>query len=99
MKEVTLKPAKISGRDPQFPPTMIKTYAGRRATVNARLLIDEKGSVIKVEILDKRKLPDDVRAFIADTLKKWKYKPAQKDNIKVKVWWPVNMKIHFKYDM
>jgi hypothetical protein len=99
LKEVTLKPAKISGQDPQFPPAMKKTYAGRRATVNARLLIDENGSVIKVEILDKQKLPDDVRTVITVTLKNWQYKPAQKDNMMVKVWWPVKMKIHFKYDM
>jgi hypothetical protein len=99
LKEITLKPAKISGRDPQFPPAMKKTYAGRRATVDALLLIDEKGSVIQVKILDKRKLPDDVQAFITGTLKKWKYKPAQKDDMNVKVWWPVKMKIHFKYDM
>jgi flagellar biosynthesis regulator FlaF len=99
LKEVTLKPAKISGRDPQFPPAMKKTYAGRRATVNARLLIDETGTVIKVEILDKHKLPDDVRTVIAVTLKNWQYKPAQKNNMNVKAWWPVKMKIHFKYDM
>jgi hypothetical protein len=99
LKEVTLKPAKISGQDPQFPPAMKKTYAGRRATVNARLLIDENGSVTKVEILGKHKLPDDVQAVITVTLKNWQYKPAQKNNMKVKVWWPVKMKIHFKYDM
>jgi len=99
LKEVTLKPVKISGQDPQFPPAMKKTYAGRRATVNARLLIDEKGTVIKVELVDKQKLPDDVSTVIAVTLKNWQYKPAQKDNTNVKVWWPVKMKIHFKYDM
>jgi hypothetical protein len=99
LKEVTLKPAKISGQDPQFPPAMKKSYAGRRATVNARLLIDETGNVIKVEILDKHKLPNDVRTVIAVTLKNWKYNPAQKNNMNVKVWWPVKMKIHFKYDM
>jgi hypothetical protein len=99
LKEVTLKPVKISGQDPQFPPAMKKSYAGRRATVNALLLIDEKGSVIKVNIVDKHKLPDDVRTVIKVTLKNWQYKPAQKDNKKVKVWWPVRLKIHFKYDM
>jgi serine/threonine protein kinase len=99
LKELTLKPAKISGQDPQFPTAMKKSYAGRRATVDLLLLIDEKGSVLEVKIEDKQKLPDDVQAFIADALKKWKYKPAQKDTMNVKVWWPVKMKIHFKYDM
>jgi len=99
LKEVTVKPAKISGQDPQFPPAMIKSYAGRRATVDILLLIDEKGSVMEVKIADEQKLPHDVRVFIADSLKKWKYKPAKKDTMNVKVWWPVKMKIHFKYDM
>lgn len=99
LKEVTLKPAKISGQYPQFPPAMKKSYAGRRATVELLLLIDENGSVLEVKIKDKRKLPTDVQVFIVDSLKKWKYKPAQKDNMNVKVWWPVKMKIHFKYDM
>ena len=99
LKEATLKPVKLSGQDPQFPPAMKKSYPGRRATVDLLLLIDEKGSVLEVKIEDKQKLPDDVQAFIADTIKKWKYKPAQKDNTNVRVWLPVKMKIHFKYDM
>ncbi len=99
LKEATLKPVKLSGQDPQFPPAMKKSYPGRRATVDLLLLIDEKGSVLEVKIEDKQKLPDDVQAFIADTIKKWKYKSAQKDNTNVRVWWPVKMKIHFKYDM
>ncbi|UCH96536.1 MAG: hypothetical protein JSV88_06720 [Candidatus Aminicenantes bacterium] len=99
VEELTVKPGKISGQDPEFPPALKKTYAGRRATVNARLLIDETGSVIEVKISDKRKIPADVRAVIVDTLKKWKYKPARKGNMKVRVWWPYKMKIHFRYDM
>lgn len=99
LNEITLKPTKISGQDPQFPPAMKKSYAGRRATVDLLLLIDENGCVLEVKINDKHKLPNDVRAVIADSLKKWKYKPAQKANIKVKVWWQERIKIQFKYDM
>lgn len=98
LKEVTVKPVKISGEEPKFPPEMIRTYVGRRATVNARLLINENGGVLQVELSDKRKLPADVRAVIVDTLKKWRYNPAKKDDMKVKVWWPVKMRIHFKQD-
>lgn len=97
LEEVTKKPVKISGKEPKFPPEMIKTYVGRRATVNARLLIDETGGVIQVDIVDKGKIPADVQAVIVNTLKKWKYKPAQKGKNKVRVWYPFKMKIHFKY--
>ena len=96
-KELTMKPVKLSGLDPEFPPAMIKTYAGRRATVNARLLIDENGSVSQVEIEDDHKIPADVRDLIIDNFKKWKFKPPQKDNMKVRVWWPHKLKIQFKY--
>lgn len=97
LEEVTKKPVKISGKEPKFPPEMIKTYAGRRATVNARLLINETGCVIQVDIVDKGKIPDDVQAVIVKSLKKWKYKPAQKGKNKVRVWCPFKMKIHFKH--
>lgn len=97
--EVTVKPVKISGEEPEFPPEMIRTYVGRRATVNARLLINENGAVLQVELADERKIPADVRAVIKDTLKKWRYNPAKKDDIKVKVWWPIKMRIHFKQNI
>jgi len=96
-KELTMKPVKLSGLDPEFPPAMVKTYAGRRATVSARLLIDENGSVSQVEIEDENKIPADVRDLIIDNFKKWKFKPPQKDNMKVRVWWPHKLKIQFKY--
>lgn len=98
-KEVTVKPKKKSGPKPQFPPAMRQTYMGRRATVQARLLIDENGNVQQVEILDKSKVPAEVGEVIAAAFKKWKYKPASKDGQKVKVWWPEELKIHFRPNM
>ncbi len=98
LEEVTVKPVKISGEKPKFPPEMIRTYVGRRATVNARLLINENGDVLQVVLSDKRKIPGDVRVVIVDTLKKWIYNPAKKGDMKVKVWWPIKMRIHFKQD-
>jgi outer membrane biosynthesis protein TonB len=99
LKEATVKPTKLSGSEPQFPPEMVKTYVGRRATVNAELLIDETGRVVQVKIVNESIIPRDVRDVIVDTLIQWKYKPAQKDSTRVKVWWPYKLKIHFKYDM
>jgi len=96
--ELTEKPTRLTGNEPDFPSSMVKTYAGRRATVKARLLIDENGSVSQVEIADENKIPGDVRDVIIEALKKWTYKPPQKGNRRVKVWWPHKLKIHFKYE-
>ncbi len=94
--ELTVKPHKVSGLKPVFPPHIIKTYVGRRATVNARLLIAENGGVTRVEIADGQKIPPDVRRIIIAALEKWKFTPPQKGGQKVKVWWPHKLKIHFK---
>jgi hypothetical protein len=96
LAELTVNPNKLSGPDPKFPPHIIKTYVGRRATVNARLLIAENGGVTRVEMMDGQKIPADVQRIISDTLKKWEFTPPQKGDQKVKVWWPLKLKIHFK---
>lgn len=99
LTEITLLPQKISGKEPEYPAAMRKTYVGRRATVKADLLIDENGNVPQVELVDSSEIPNDVQAIIKNTLKQWKFKPAQKGDMKVKVKWPVKFKIFFKADM
>lgn len=94
LQEVSEKPVKISGSPPAFPRAIKETYAGRRATVHAEVLIDEKGVVTDVRILTK--IPGDIQAVIVDTLKTWRYKPAVKGNLNVRVWQPLSLKISFK---
>jgi len=98
LEEVTVKPQQIYGKEPEFSESQQKTYAGRRANIRINLLIDENGNVAAVDILDKSKIPDDVHTVIIDTLFKWKYTPAKKNNNTVKVLWPIKLKIQFKYD-
>lgn len=99
LTEITLLPQQISGKEPEYPAAIRKTYVGRRATVKAELLIDENGNVPQVELLESSEIPTDVQVIIKDTLKQWKFKPAQKGEMKVKVKWPVKFKIAFKADM
>jgi outer membrane biosynthesis protein TonB len=99
LNEITLLPQQISGKEPVFPAAIRKTYIGRRATVKADLLIDENGNVSQVDLLESGEIPGDVQVIIKDTLKQWKYKPAQKGDMKVKVKWPVKFKIVFNADM
>lgn len=99
ISEITLLPLQISGKEPVFPAAIRKTYVGRRATVKADLLVDENGNVPQVDLLDSGEIPGDVQVIIKDTLKQWKFKPAQKGDMKVKVKWPVKFKIVFNADM
>lgn len=97
--ELTVKPKQLSGKEPEFPAAIRKAYVGRRATVKADLLLDENGNVSQVELLDKTEIPADVQLIIEDTLKRWKYTPAQKGDLKVRVKWPVKFKIFFQADL
>jgi len=99
LKETTVKPKQVSGNEPEFPAAIRKAYVGRRATVKADLLLDENGNVAQVELLDKNEIPADVQVIIVDTLKRWKFTPAQKGDMKVKVKWPVKLKIFFGADL
>ncbi len=92
--EATEKPVKIKGKDPIFPPRIRKFYAGNKdINVRTNFLIDENGTVINVRILSK--IPEDLEKIIVKTLKKWKYQPAKKNKVRVKVWVHASLKISF----
>ncbi len=92
--EVGTQPIKISGNDPAFSKAIRKTYAGRRATVESELLIDENGNVIDVKTSGN--IPDEIKTIIVQNYKTWKYKPALREGKIVKTWLPISYKILFK---
>lgn len=91
LPETSEKPVKIKGKKIVFPVIMTRKYKGTQMTVRVMLLINEKGAVSELKILSKP--PDDLKGVIVRSLKKWKYKPAAKNNVKVKVWLPMAIKI------
>lgn len=95
--ELTVKPTPKACASPIFPETMQKTYLGRRATVNAELLIDENGQVAEARIANSD-TPAEVNVIILENFKKWTFTPAQKGAVRVRTWWPIKLKIHFKYN-
>ena len=95
LEETTKKPAKISGAAPSFPLSLKRTYAGRRATVQALLLVDHKGDVVEVKI--DSSIPGAIKKVLINNYKTWKYKPGLKDETVVKVWLPVKYKLFFKF--
>jgi len=81
---VTEPPKIIKSADPVYPQTAQRLGIGGSITVNA--LIDEKGNVIDTGIL--KGIQDDKglgRAAVT-AVKKWKFQPARKNGVAVKVW-------------
>jgi len=93
LTETTEKPVRIKGRDPSFTPFIRRKYRDTERMVRMILLIDETGNVVEVRLLSKP--PEDIKSSILRIIKKWKYKPATKNDVKVKVWLPMAIKISF----
>ena len=92
MSDATVKPEEIRKKR-DVPSVMLKRkYKGRTFSIPATILIDENGEVIKVKIFGGA--PKDVKSFVERSLKSRKYKPAEKENIKVKVWFTVSYKMN-----
>lgn len=84
LSEVDIKPVAVSTPAPKL--------RGRtlRQSVIAMALIDHKGNVEKVRML-KKSGNKKIDSVITQAIMKWKYKPAEKDGVKVKVWKTINL--------
>jgi outer membrane biosynthesis protein TonB len=94
LNEATVKPEKISGTPPPISAFMKNKYKNTSMTIPVMILVDENGAVTKVKFLTGN-VAADIKALLEDTLTKWKYKPAMKDKIKVKVWLSIPFKFSF----
>lgn len=61
-----------------------------RQSVIVMALIDQNGNVEKVRLLKKSR-SKKIDSVITQAILKWKYKPAEKDGVKVKVWKTINL--------
>ncbi len=94
LTEATVKPEKISGTPPAINASLKSKYKGKTLTVPALILVNENGDVTKIKLLTGN-VAADIKAVLEDTLIKWKYTPAMKDAVKVKVWLTVSIKFSF----
>lgn len=95
LSEVDVHPKRISGEDPQkFSSDIRKKLKGQKITITIRLLIDEKGRISKQEVLPKEMDPM-LKMEISSTLGTWKFDPAKKKNVPVKVWYTQNIDLNF----
>ena len=54
-------------------------------TIVVSFLIDQNGNVEKIKLIKRSNSPD-LNLLIYSTVGNWKYKPAIKDNVRVKIW-------------
>ena len=85
-----VKPVPIKKVKPKY------TLAAKRRRVHgiiiAQALIDENGNVVEVRILRKMKRPYGLDKEVIRALKKWKFEPAKKQGVKVKVYDTIEFK-------
>ena len=89
LEEVDVQPALVKRVQPRYPPLALNMAQSGTVIVNS--LISETGDVVRTEILKGIK---DGRGFerAAETaIKQWKFRPARKDGVNVKVWKPIEI--------
>lgn len=78
-------PEPIFTPKPSYPPLAARQKLG--GTVILRVLVDETGTVRDVQVLRGIKPDLGLDAAAVSAVKNWRYKPALKDGVRVKVWY------------
>jgi len=91
LSEVDIQPVAIYNPGPVVP-LYIRSNISSNITLMFSLLIDSNGDVESVRLL-KKSDNADLDAMLISHLKTWKYQPATKNNMRVKVWKTVPISI------
>lgn len=89
LEKVTFLPVLIKRVEPKYPPRALRLAVEGVVTVNA--LISENGDVLRTEILKGVQGYAELEKAAETAIKQWKYRPAQKDGVNVKVWRPIEI--------
>ena len=92
LEEVDIQPALIKRIEPRYPPLAFSM--GQSGTVTVNSLISETGDVIRTEILKGIRGGRGFESAAETAIKQWKFRPARKGGVNVKVWKPIE--INFK---
>jgi len=85
MVEVDVKPVAVATPAPK-----LARSQKLRQSVMVMVLISHNGNVEKVRMIRKSR-SKKIDSIITRTILKWKYKPAEKDGVKVKVWKTISL--------
>ena len=86
LASVSEPPVTLKTVDPAYPPAAKRL--GVEASITVNVLINEKGNVIGTGILKGIKDDQGMGQAAETAVKQWKFKPANKDGVNVKVWKP-----------
>jgi len=82
-------PKIIESPDPAYPPAAQKMGTGGTVIVNT--LISETGSVLRTVLLRRSGSNQGFENAAEAAIRKWKFEPAWKDGVRVRVWKPVTI--------
>lgn len=93
--EVDTPPRRTEGDDPEkFSSDIRKKLKGQTIKVTIRLLIDEKGRISKTQVTPES-IDPMLRMEIAQIIGSWRFEPARKKNVPVKVWYEKSYNLPF----
>ncbi|MGE5235681.1 MAG: TonB family protein [Acidobacteriota bacterium] len=86
------QPVRLSAPKPAYPPMAERSRVG--GTVILRVLVDENGAVQDVQVLRGIRPDFGFDRAAVDAVRTWRYQPATKNGVKVKVWFtqPIQFK-------
>ena len=87
IQNVDSLPVAIQKMQPTYP--VIAWEARIEGEVIINVLIDENGNVIQTAIIKEKKGSTGFGKAAEKAVKQWKFKPALKDGVAVKVWKPI----------
>ena len=90
--EVDDPPVAVSTPGPNIPAVHPRQHARQPDAVMFTVLINQNGDVETVRMLQKSS-NSQLNAILTDLVKTWKYQPAKKNSLRVKVWKTVPMTI------
>jgi protein TonB len=89
LEQVDVQPALVKKIEPRYPPLALNM--GLSGTVTVNTLISETGDVVRTEILKGIKGGYGFERAAEAAIKQWKFRPARKDGVNVKVWKPIDI--------
>ncbi|MGQ9471303.1 MAG: TonB family protein [Candidatus Aminicenantales bacterium] len=94
LDEIDVQPRAIKTVEPKYPP--LAQQIGLEGSVLINALISENGDVIRTEILRGIKNGASLENAAEAAIRQWKFTPAMKNGVKVKVWKPIETRFRLK---
>ena len=91
LNEVDVQPVAVSQPAPNIPASIRSAMADGQA-VTFSVLVNHNGDVENLRMLRKTN-NGQLNTILTDTVKSYKFQPARKDNLRVKVWMTITMSI------